>query len=85
MTLTRIPHMGKLSDNIYFSHGDSGHGVTTTHLLGKILGETVAGHAERFDIWSSLPNYPFPGGKTFRVPLTVLGAWWYGLRDRLGL
>ncbi|CAD7054564.1 FAD-binding oxidoreductase [Pseudorhizobium endolithicum] len=85
LTLTRIPHMGGLSDRIYFSHGDSGHGVTTTHLLGKILGEAVAGHAERFDVWSSLPNLPFPGGKTFRVPLTVLGAWWYGLRDKIGL
>ena len=59
--------------------------MATTHLLGKILGEAVAGHAERFDVWSSLPNLPFPGGKTFRVPLTVLGAWWYGLRDRLGV
>lgn len=85
LTLTRIPHMGKLSENIYFSHGDSGHGVTTTHLLGKILGEAVAGHAGRFDIWSSLKAVPFPGGKTFRVPLTVIGAWWYGLRDRIGL
>lgn len=85
LTLTRIPHMGPLSPNVYFSHGDSGHGVTTTHLLGKILGEAVAGHAERFDVWSSLPNLPFPGGNTFRVPLTVMGAWWYGLRDRLGL
>lgn len=85
LTLTRIPHMGKLSDSVYFSHGDSGHGVTTTHLLGKILGETVAGHAERFDVWASLPNLPFPGGRMFRVPLTALGAWWYGLRDKLGV
>ncbi len=85
LTLTRIPHMGKLSDNIYFSHGDSGHGVTTTHLLGKILGEAVAGHAGRYDVWSSLTALPFPGGKTFRVPLTVLGAWWYGMRDKLGV
>ncbi len=85
LTLTRIPHMGRLADNVYFSHGDSGHGVTTTHLLGKILGEAVAGHAERFDVWASLPAFPFPGGKTFRVPLTVLGAWWYGLRDKLGV
>ncbi|MDO1581090.1 NAD(P)/FAD-dependent oxidoreductase [Rhizobium oryzicola] len=85
LTLTRIPHMGRLSDNVLFSHGDSGHGVTTTHLLGKILGEAVAGHVERFDVWSSLPNLPFPGGRRFRVPLTVLGAWWYGLRDKLGL
>nr|WP_325261806.1 FAD-binding oxidoreductase [uncultured Rhizobium sp.] len=85
LTLTRIPHVGKLSDTVFFSHGDSGHGVTTTHLLGKILGEAVAGHAERFDTWASLPNLPFPGGRAFRVPLTALGAWWYGMRDKLGL
>ncbi|MBP2547992.1 gamma-glutamylputrescine oxidase [Neorhizobium galegae] len=84
LTLTRIPHIGQLRPNLYFSHGDSGHGVTTTHLLGKILGEAVAGHAERYDVWSSLPNLPFPGGLRFRVPLTVLGAWWYEMRDRLG-
>ncbi len=85
LTLTRIPHIGRLSPTVYFSHGDSGHGVTTTQLLGKILGEAVSGQAERFDVWASLPNLPFPGGKTFRVPLTMLGAWWYGLRDRLGV
>jgi gamma-glutamylputrescine oxidase len=85
LTLTRIPHVGRLSDSVYFSHGDSGHGVTTTHLLGKILGEAVAGHAGRFDVWASLPSLPFPGGRALRVPLTALGAWWYGLRDRLGV
>lgn len=85
LTLTRIPHVGRLSPRIYFSHGDSGHGVTTTQLLGKILAEAVQGQAARFDLWASLPNLPFPGGQTFRVPITRLGAWWYGLRDRLGL
>lgn len=85
LTLTRIPHVGRLSPHIYFSHGDSGHGVTTTHLLGVVLAEAVAGQAERFDVWSSLPYLPFPGGHSFRVPLTALGALWYDLRDRLGL
>lgn len=85
LTLTRIPHMGKLSDTVYFSHGDSGHGVTTTHLLGKILGEAVHGQMSRFDVWSSLQAYPFPGGRMFRVPFTALGAWYYGMRDRLGV
>ena len=85
LTLTRIPHVGRLSPSVYFSHGDSGHGVTTTHLLGKILGEVVAKHAERFDVWASLPYHPFPGGHAFSVPLTVLGSWWYRLRDRLGV
>jgi gamma-glutamylputrescine oxidase len=85
LTLTRIPHVGRLSPQIYFSHGDSGHGVTTTHLLGVVLAEAVAGLSERFDVWSSLPYLPFPGGHAFRVPLTMLGALWYDLRDRLGI
>ncbi len=32
-----------------------------------------------------MKNYPFPGGRAFRVPLTVLGAWYYGMKEKLGL
>lgn len=85
LTLTRIPHVGRLSPNVYFSHGDSGHGVTTTQLLGRLLAEAVSAQAERFDLFAKLPYYPFPGGRTLRVPLTVLGSWYYAIRDRLGL
>jgi gamma-glutamylputrescine oxidase len=85
LTLTRFPQMGRLSPSVYFSHGDSGHGLTTTHLLGRLLGEAVAGTASRFDVFANLPYYPFPGGKALRVPLTVLGAWYYRFRDRMGI
>jgi len=85
LTMTRVPHVGRLSSNVLFSHGDSGHGVTTTHLLGRLLGEAVQGRLERFDAFAGLPYLPFPGGRALRVPLTVLGSWWYGLRDKLGV
>ncbi|HVE20416.1 MAG TPA: FAD-binding oxidoreductase [Acidocella sp.] len=85
LTLTRFPQIGRLSPHVYFSHGDSGHGVTTTHLLGRLLGEAVAGTATRFDVFANLPYYPFPGGKALRVPLTVLGSWYYRFRDRMGI
>lgn len=85
LTMTRVPHIGRLSPNVLFSHGDSGHGVTTTHLLGRLLGEAVRGRMERFDAFANLPYHPFPGGRAFRVPLTLLGSWWYGLRDKLGV
>ncbi len=84
LTLPRIPHVGRVSPTVLFSHGDSGHGVTTTHLLGRLLGEAVAAQAERFDVFARLPYFPFPGGHTFRVPLTVLGSWYYRILDRLG-
>jgi gamma-glutamylputrescine oxidase len=84
LTLTRIPHVGRITPTVLFSHGDSGHGVTTTHLLGCLLAEAVAGQVRRFDIFANLPYIPFPGGSAFRVPLTVIGSWYYRILDRLG-
>ena len=54
-------------------------------LAGRILSEAIRGQSERFDAFASLPHYPFPGGRLFRVPMLTLGAWWYGMRDRLGV
>lgn len=85
LTLTRIPQLGRIGGNIYFLQGYSGHGVTTTHLAGRLIAEALSGQAERFDAFARLPHYYFPGGRMLRVPLTMLGAWWYSLRDRLGL
>lgn len=85
LTMTRYPQIGRVSDSVYFSQGDSGHGVTTTQMLGRRLAEAIDGHMTRFDVFASLKYIPFVGGKMFRVPYCVLGSWYYGLRDRLGL
>ena len=84
LTLSRLPQVGRLGDNIYYSQGCSGHGVTYTHLAGKVLAEALRGQAERFDAFADLPHYPFPGGQLLRTPFAALGAWYYGLRDKLG-
>jgi gamma-glutamylputrescine oxidase len=85
LTLTRLPEVGRLSPNIYYSQGCSGHGVTFTHLIGRVLSEVIQGQAKRFDAFASLPHYPFPGGRLLRVPFTALGAAYYDLRDKLGI
>ena len=85
LTLSRLPQVGRLGDNIYYSQGCSGHGVTYTHLAGKVLAEALRGQAERFDAFADLPHYPFPGGQMLRTPFAALGAWYYGLRDKFGM
>ena len=85
LTLSRLPQVGRIGDNIYYSQGCSGHGVTYTHLAGKVLAEALRGQAERFDAFAGLPHYPFPGGRLFQVPFSAIGAWYYTLRDRLGV
>lgn len=85
LTLSRLPQLGRLESSIFYSQGCSGHGVTFTHVAGKSLALAIQGQTDRFDAFASLPHYPFPGGRQFRVPFTALGAWYYGLRDRLGI
>lgn len=85
LTLSRMPQFGQVEKNAFFMQGDSGHGVTCTHLSGKLIAEVLRGHAERFDAFAKLPHLPFPGGRRFKVPLTAMGAAWYALRDRLGV
>ncbi len=85
LTLSRLPQLGRLHENVFYSQGCSGHGVTFTHVAGKALALAIQGQAERFDAFASLPHYPFPGGRLFRVPFTAIGAWYYELRDRLGI
>lgn len=85
LSFSRVPQMGRIGTSTYFAHGYSGHGVTGSHLFGRILSEAITGDLSRFDVFAGLPWYPFPGGRAFRVPYSVMGSWWYGLRDRLGV
>jgi len=85
LSFSRVPQMGRLNDNTYFAHGYSGHGVTGSHTFGRILSEAIDGDLTRFDTFASVPWIAFPGGRMFRVPYSVMGSWYYGLRDKLGL
>ncbi|PIJ50859.1 gamma-glutamylputrescine oxidoreductase [Erwinia sp. OLTSP20] len=85
LTLSRMPQLGQFEPGVYFIQGDSGHGVTFTHLAGKLVSEAIAGNRQRFDAFARLPHLPFPGGHRLRIPFTAIGATWYSLRDRLGI
>ncbi|AQA17205.1 oxidoreductase [Halioglobus japonicus] len=84
ITMNRMPDFGRLSANIFYAHGYSGHGVPIATLAGKLLAEAIAGDAERFDVMASVPSRTFPGGTLLRWPGLVAGMLFYSLRDRLG-
>lgn len=81
ITMSRAPDWGRLSDNIYYCQGFSGHGVAVTGLAGRLIAEAIAGQNERLDLFSRIQHLPFPGGKLLRTPSLVLGMAWYRLRD----
>jgi gamma-glutamylputrescine oxidase len=83
ITQNRAPHFGKLTDNILFAQGFSGHGVALTGLAGKLVAEAIAGQAERFDVFAKIPHARFPGGRRLRVPALLLATTYFRLRDML--
>ena len=83
ITISRLPSIGRLSPDMYYAQGFSGHGVALTNMVGKILAETIAGTAEQFDVLASIPHRPFPGGRVMRWPIHVIGMYYYALADRL--
>uniref|UniRef100_A6W150 FAD dependent oxidoreductase n=1 Tax=Marinomonas sp. (strain MWYL1) TaxID=400668 RepID=A6W150_MARMS len=85
LTMMRMPQVGKIGDNLYYAQGYSGHGVTNSHLMGEILADAIEGNIARYEVFASMPQYQFPGGRLLRVPYTAMGAAYYSLRDKLGI
>ncbi len=83
VTMTRMPHFGRLQPNVYFAHGFSGHGIAMAGLAGKLISECIAGQAERFDLFATVKARTFPGGTLLRWPSMVAGMLYYSLRDKL--
>ena len=85
LSFTRVPQLGQLGPNTYHAMGYSGHGVTGSHLFGRLVAEAIEGNTTRFDRFAKLPWYPFPGGQRFRAPYSTVGSWWYAMRDKIGV
>lgn len=84
ISMNRAPDFGRLSDNLYYLQGFSGHGVALTGLAGQMVAEAVAGQAGRFDLFARLKHHAFPGGPLLRTPSLALGMLWHRMKDVIG-
>jgi gamma-glutamylputrescine oxidase len=83
ITMNRAPDFGRLAPNVYYLQGFSGHGIALTGIAGQMTAAAIAGHAERFDLFTKLKHRNFPGGSLLRTPALMLAMLWYRLRDFL--
>ena len=57
IVLNRMPLLGRINQNVYYSQGYSGHGVNATHTMGELVADAIGGTMERFDIFAETPHY----------------------------
>ena len=84
VTVSRLPHLGRVGHNLLSGAGFSGHGVALSGMAGKVMAEAVMGQQDGLQAMAALPVPAFPGGAALRAPLLTLAMTWYSLRDRLG-
>jgi len=83
ITMSRAPDFGRIASNVYYLQGFSGHGIALTGIAGQMVAETIAGQAERFDLFANLRHRDFPGGPALRTPALMLAMLWFRLKDLL--
>lgn len=81
--VNRVPQFGRLSPNVWYCQGYSGHGVNVTHLAGQILADAIGGTLERFDLFAKVSPMRVPFGHALQKPMVALGVLYYQLKDRL--
>jgi glycine/D-amino acid oxidase-like deaminating enzyme len=83
IVINRIPQLGKLSDNVWYCQGYSGHGVATSHIMGEIMAEAITGTLGRFDTFAVCRHIRVPMGDLIGNPLLAAGMWYYQMLERL--
>ncbi|WP_227369921.1 NAD(P)/FAD-dependent oxidoreductase [Halomonas sp. M20] len=83
IVINRIPQLGKLSDNVYYAQGYSGHGFATSHIVGEIMANAVSGSLEEFDTFAKVKHMRIPFNDRLGNTLLAAGMWYYQLLEKL--
>jgi len=83
IVVNRIPQLGKLSQNVWYCQGYSGHGIATSHIMGEIMAQALTGTLEQFDTFAACKHLRVPMGNVLGNPLLAAGMWYYGMLEKL--
>jgi glycine/D-amino acid oxidase-like deaminating enzyme len=83
IVINRIPQLGKVSDNVFYAQGYSGHGIATSHIISEIMANAISGHMTEFDTFAACSHIRIPGSEWIGNQLLAIGMWYYLLMEKL--
>ncbi|WP_162094964.1 NAD(P)/FAD-dependent oxidoreductase [Pseudomonas chlororaphis] len=83
IVINRIPQLGKLSENVWYCQGYSGHGIATSHIMGEIMAQAITGHLGDYDTFAACQHIRVPFGDQLGNPMLAAGMWYYQMLERL--
>lgn len=82
VTMDMLPHVGQLNNGAYFALGYSGHGVSLSTLMGKIISENIVSKNRKKTIFETLPLKPIPLTNQ-RALIVNLATNYFNLKDKI--
>ncbi len=83
IVVNRVPAIGRLTPNLYYLQGYSGHGVNATHIAAEVVSDAICGATERFDLFDRIKHVRLPLSEQFGNYMLALGMLYYRIRDLL--
>ena len=81
IVINRIPQLGKLSDNVFYAQGYSGHGIALSHIIAEIMGDAITGSLDQFDAFAKVKHIQLPFGEWANGQMMAAGMWYYNLLE----
>ncbi|MGL4939457.1 NAD(P)/FAD-dependent oxidoreductase [Shewanella sp.] len=81
IVINRIPQLGKVSPNVFYCQGYSGHGVATSHIMAEIIAKAIDGQLREFDLFAAMRHIRIPLNEWFGNQALALGMLYYTLRE----
>jgi glycine/D-amino acid oxidase-like deaminating enzyme len=83
IVIKRIPLLGRITNNIFYSIGYSGHGVAPTHVAAEMMANALEGDLEMIKVYESVKHFRIPFGQWFGNQIVSMGMLYYRMLDRL--
>lgn len=81
IVVNRIPQLGKISPNVFYCQGYSGHGLATSHIMGEIMSKAIIGQLTEFDLFAGMKHIRLPMNEWLGNQAMALGMTYYRMME----
>ncbi len=81
IVVNRIPQLGKVSPNVFYCQGYSGHGVATSHIMGEIMANAIVGSLTEFELFAGMKHIRLPVGEWLGNQGMAMGMMYYRIME----
>ncbi|EDQ00033.1 hypothetical oxidoreductase [Shewanella benthica KT99] len=81
IVVNRIPQLGKVSPNVFYCQGYSGHGLATSHIMGEIMSKAIIGQLTEFDLFAGMKHIRIPMNEWLGNQAMALGMTYYRMME----